>query len=452
MSKYSRRRILRGMVNGTAVSVALPLLNCFLNANGTALASGKPMPVRFGTWFWGLGATNAIFVPQQVGRGYDIPSQLAPVARVREHVNLFTNLMAFRDGEPNLCHHSGWVIGRAGVAPKAEGDKPGETLDITIAGQIGRTTRYRTLTATATGDFRNTVSYENANAPSPPEISPINFYSRLFGPDFQDPNAPGFTPNPRAIARRSVLSGVMGEIKTLERTVGAEDRQRLDEYFSGLRHLEQQFDQQLTKPEQIAACHAPPVIKEEPRMGNEESLVAERHRMLTELMVMAVTCDQTRVFNMTYSDAQANTTQAGYEKPHHTTTHEERVDDQLHYQPHCAWFSARAIEAWASFVEAFAKVKEGDGTLLDNVLIYANTDHGEARIHSLDNMVAFTAGRAGGRIKTGLHIDAGRTSVTRVGFTAMRAMGLDVPSWGVRSNNTSQEFAEIVADSRSIPG
>jgi hypothetical protein len=187
-------------------------------------------------------------------------------------------------------------------------------------------------------------------------------------------------------------------------------------------------------------------------MGNEESLVAERHRMLTELMVMAVTCDQTRVFNMTYSDAQANTTQAGYEKPHHTTTHEERVDDQMHYQPHCAWFSARAIEAWASFVEAFAKVKEGDGTLLDNVLIYANTDHGEARIHSLDNMVAFTAGRAGGRIKTGLHIDAGRTSVTRVGFTAMRAMGLDVPSWGVRSNNTSQEFAEIVADSRSVHG
>jgi hypothetical protein len=103
-------------------------------------------------------------------------------------------------------------------------------------------------------------------------------------------------------------------------------------------------------------------------------------------------------------------------------------------------------------VEAFAKVKEGDGTLLDNVLIYANTDHGEARIHSLDNMVAFTAGRAGGRIKTGLHIDAGRTSVTRVGFTAMRAMGLDVPSWGVRSNNTSQEFAEIVADSRSVHG
>jgi hypothetical protein len=448
MSKYSRRRVLRGMLNGTAVSVALPFLNCFLNSNGTALASGKPMPVRFGTWFWGLGATNAIFVPKKVGLDYDIPTQLSPIERIRHHVNLFTNLMAFRDGEPNLCHHSGWVIGRAGIAPKSEVDKPGETIDITVANQIGRTTRFRTLTATATGDFRNTVSYESANAPNPPDISPISFYARLFGPDFQDPNAPSFTPNPRAMARRSVLSGVMGEIKGLERSVGTEDRRRLDEYFTGLRHLEQQFDQQLTKPEQIAACHAPPALTSEPRMGNEESLVAERHRMLTELMVMAVACDQTRVFNMTYSDASANTTQAGYEKPHHTTTHEERVEEQYGYQPHCAWFSARAIEAWASFVEAFTKVKEGDGTLLDNMLIYANTDHGEARVHSLDKMVAFTAGRAGGKVKAGLHIDAAQTSVTRVGFTAMRAMGLDIPAWGVRSNNTSKEFGEILADSR----
>ena len=45
-----RRRLLRGMLNGGAVTLALPLLNTFLNGNGNALADGKPMPVRFGTW------------------------------------------------------------------------------------------------------------------------------------------------------------------------------------------------------------------------------------------------------------------------------------------------------------------------------------------------------------------------------------------------------------------
>ncbi len=288
------------------------------------------------------------------------------------------------------------------------------------------------------------VSYENENSPNPPEISPLEFYSRLFGADFQDPNSPVFTPSPRVMVRRSVLSVVQDEVKSLQKTVGARDKERLDEYFTGLRHLEKQFDQQLTKPEPIAACHAPPVITSDPRMGVDVEMVKTRHRQLTDLMVMAVACDQTRVFNMAYSNAQANTVRAGYEKPHHTTTHEEAIDKTLGYQPNHAYFASRAIEEWAYFVEAFTKVREGGGTLLDNMLIYANTDHGEARIHSLNNMISFTAGRAGGRAKTGLHVDAGGTGVTRVGYTALRIMGLEVPAWGAKSNMTSSPFNEIV--------
>ena len=70
MRKWSRRRILNGMLNGSAVSVALPLLNCFLNENGTALASGVPIPMRFGTWSWGLGMNKAVFVPKKTGTNF----------------------------------------------------------------------------------------------------------------------------------------------------------------------------------------------------------------------------------------------------------------------------------------------------------------------------------------------------------------------------------------------
>ncbi len=76
-------------------------------------------------------------------------------------------------------------------------------------------------------------------------------------------------------------------------------------------------------------------------------------------MVMAVACDQTRVFNMAYSNAQANTVRSGYEKPHHTTTHEEPIDAALGYQPNHAYFASRAIEEWAYFVESFSKIREG---------------------------------------------------------------------------------------------
>ncbi len=445
MMDFTRRRVLRGVLDGGAVTLALPLLNCFLNGNGNALAAGKPMPVRFGTWFWGLGMTASIFVPKQAGANWELTEETQSWKNIKQHMNLFTGLTAFRDTDPNLCHYSGWVINMTGQSPKAGGDKPGETLDTTISNQVGRTTRFKTLTATATGDVRSTVSYESANAPTNPEVSPINFYTRLFGPDFQDPNAPTFNPNPKTMVRKSVLSGVIGEIKGLEREIGSEDKQRLDQYLTGLRHLERQFDQQLTKPDPIEACKAPKAVTSEPELGGEATIVATRHKLMTDLMVMAVACDQTRVFNMNYSSASANTTKAGYEKPHHTTTHEERVDDHLGYQENCSWFTRRSLEAWAYYVEAFSKVKEGDGTLLDNMLLYAFTDHGYARIHSLDNMAAMTAGRAGGKVKTGLHIKAAGATTGRLGYTMQRVMGLDINSWGARSNNTSKEFGEILA-------
>ena len=111
---------------------------------------------------------------------------------MREHVNLYTHFDAFRDTAPNLCHYTGWVILRSGIAPMTYGDLRGETIDVTIARKIGRTTRFQTLTATATGDVRNTFSYENANSLNAAEWSPVNFYTKLFGPGYQDPNASTF--------------------------------------------------------------------------------------------------------------------------------------------------------------------------------------------------------------------------------------------------------------------
>jgi hypothetical protein len=59
-------------------------------------------------------------------------------------------------------------------------------------------------------------------------------------------------------------------------------------------------------------------------------------------------------------------------------------------------------------------------------------------------MAAMTAGRAGGRVKTGLHVDAKGTTSARLGYTMQRVMGLDINSWGARSNNTSKELGEIL--------
>ena len=83
---FNRRTVLRGTIMGAAVTVPIPFLDCFLNGNGTALADGSAMPVRFGTWFWGLGMTKSIFVPKKTGGVRRISAPKPKLARAQHWV------------------------------------------------------------------------------------------------------------------------------------------------------------------------------------------------------------------------------------------------------------------------------------------------------------------------------------------------------------------------------
>ena len=444
MNDFSRRRLLRGMLDGGAVTVALPLLDCFLNGNGTALADGKPLPVRFGLWSWGLGMNRSVFVPKKFGKDFDFPEEIQSLAPFKDHINLLSNFTVYRDAAPLVGHVTGWIISRTGAPPNGSGPAL-ETYDIKIANQISRAQRFKSLTATASASARTSYSYEDANTANPAEYSPLDFYARLFGPDFSDPNAKDFRPSPRVMARKSTLSAVMEEASWINKRVGSADKARLDQYFSGLRHLEKQFDQQLTKPEPIAACHPDAAPRESDiKMGNESPFVVQRNVMMSKLLAMAVACDQTRVINMAYCDMSSNTSKPGYEKPHHTCSHEEAIDEKLGYQPNCSWFIRRSIEGLANFIQEFANIKEGGGTLLDNMLIVADTDHGNARLHTLDDMPAFTIGRAGGKVKTGLHLDMKGTPLARLALTSLRTMGVEAEKFGGGTNLTSDAISDIL--------
>ncbi len=77
MTKFTRRSILRGLVRGAAVGVALPYLDCFLGSSGQALAAtGQRVPTRFGTWIWGCGFIPEKWIPTTTGTGYAMPKFL----------------------------------------------------------------------------------------------------------------------------------------------------------------------------------------------------------------------------------------------------------------------------------------------------------------------------------------------------------------------------------------
>ena len=166
---------------------------------------------------------------------------------------------------------------------------------------------------------------------------------------------------------------------------------------------------------------------------------------MTDLLVMALACNQTKVFNMVYSDSGSSLTRKGLDKSHHAFTHEEPVDLAKGYQLNSFDFVNAAMKEWAYFVEKLAATPEGDGSLLDRCLIYAHSDCQIAKVHSITGLPMMTAGRLNGKVKTGLHVDGKREAATRLGLTVQRLMGVPVGSWGTGSMAATKEISEILA-------
>ena len=441
----SRRTALKGMLNGAGVVVGVPLLNAFLDGNGEALAAtGSAVPVRFGTWFWGLGVNPNRWFPTKVGANYDLKPELLPIKAFQSKINVYGNFNVPLDGAPNLPHATGGPAIRTGRALTAERGLPGETFDVTIGDLIGKRSRFSSLEMSASGDARNSLSGRGGGNLNPSEVSAGGLYQRVFGTGFQDPNNATFTPDPVTMARRSVLSGVTEQRQSLMGAVGAEDKQKLDQYFTSIRQLENQLDVQLTKPEPMQACVVPHKIPELPVYAEIET-VMKNHEFMTDLLVMALACDQTRVFNMMFNNGASSLTRIGSTITHHQLTHEEVLDNRLGYQPEATYFLTRIMEAWVYFVSALDKVKEGNRTLLDNTLVLAHSETEFAKFHTIDNIPIMTAGGAGGRVKTGLFVDGVGTPVSRVGLSIQQAFGVPVDRWGTKSMETNRTITEIMA-------
>ncbi len=444
-TKLTRRGFLRGTLGGVAVSVGLPFLDIFLNTNGDAMAAtGAPLPQRFGTWFFGCGMNPLRWDPATQGNDWELTPELLPIAPMRDRMNILSGFSVLLDGEANQVHRSGVFGALCGGAPKTTESVAGPTLDVLISDAIGTRTRFRSLEMAATGNPRHSNSLRDVSSVNPAEPSALGLYTRIFGPGFADPNAADFSPDPSVLLRKSALSVVTQDRRRLERQLGQSDRARLDQYFTAVRQLEQQLELQLQKPPPLQACRIPTAPVDLPHDTEIDDVIAN-HALMAQTLALALACDQTRVFNMQFSDRASSLRMPGSTDTHHTLTHEEPRDATLGYQPKATVFVLKGMEAWTSFVQTLDAVPEGAGTLLDNCLVMAHSETSEANTHSVVGLPFMTAGRAGGRLRTGLHVSGVGDSASRVGLTLQQAMGLNVGQWGTDQNQTDKPITEILA-------
>jgi hypothetical protein len=440
----NRRHVLRGAMAGGTLALGLPLLDCMLNENGEAFAdTGKPLPTRFATWYWPHGLGEGDWVPKSAGADYELPAQCSDLKPMQKKLNFFSGGQVFRDGQPNVTHFTGVQGLMTGKVTKA-GEYFG-SIDTLIAENIGAQSRFRTLQVSCSGEPKASWSGTSDGGVQAAEVSPYALYMRIFGPEYRDPNAASFTPDPQVILRRSVLSGITDARNDMMRKWGAADRAKLDRYFTSVRDLEQKLDVQLQKPEPLAACTKPPEVANDD--GHILTLTREalvRHDLFTQLFAHAMACDQTRVVNLAISISFSGLRRDGDPVSHHTWTHEEPPDPKTGIQPTCGWFQQAYMKALHDFAAAFDNIQEGDKTLLDRMIVFAFTDHGKPRFHSLQDMPVITLGSGNGRLKTGLHVPRQGEAVTRVSYTIQQALGVPVSAWGTGSNRITSPIPGIL--------
>ncbi len=439
IESITRRRLLRGMLQGTAVGVGLPILDMFLNENGSALASGEQLPTCFGTWFWGLGLGSTDWAPKKTGKDFELTVFLKNFEPIRDKINIYSGMHAFADG------------GRTNHGPAAQvmltGSSPGfssvyrKSVDSIIADKLVMRTRFPSLEVNCSGDEGMTFNARNDDAMKPPELSPATLYQRIFGAGYVDPNAAEFTPDPGVMLRKSALSAVKDERQVLMKKVGANDRDRLDEFFTSLRGLEQKLALELEKPAPMPSCEVPEGGQR--KKGYLIDNIMHNHDLFVDLIAHALSCGQTRIFNM--SSGFNSIRELGDPSHHHLYTHEEQVDPELGYQPITYWFAMKYMKAFRDLVQKLDSIREGDSTLLDRTLVLAYTDHGDAMLHLMDWLPIFTAGGANGGMKTGLHVAAEGDPCTRVTLTCQQAMGLPVREWGAGANTVNRALTEVLS-------
>src|SRR6188768_4473956 len=189
MKALNRRTILRGMLaGGVAASIPLPLLEAMLNESGTALAqSAMPLSPLYVTWFFGYGVLPGLWKPAKTGTGtgWDLSSQLKPLASVKSYLTVISGL----EGKlvvPGNEHPSGSAAATTG-APLSGNAVRAPSIDQIVADVISAGAPFRSLEvgvtpATPNGnpDSLHTVSHKGPSAMNSPIYDPKAVFTRLF--------------------------------------------------------------------------------------------------------------------------------------------------------------------------------------------------------------------------------------------------------------------------------
>ena len=399
-----RRMHRRTFLRGAGAALALPWLEAMTPPLMARQRTAAAAPRRIGFVYIPHGVIMNQWTPAAAGAAFEFTPILQPLEPYRNDLIVVSNLTRAAAVDNHACSASAWLTGVAAKRTDGPDFRNGESVDQVIAREIGQDTTFPTLEL-ATEDFTglvgacdpgyscayiNTLNWQTPTTPLPMEINPRVVFDRLFGS--------GRTAADRAARReidRSLLDFVAGDLRQLERGLGAADKARLDEYLGYVREIERRIQ----RAEERA--HNTPEVPNAP-VGVPESY-EEHVGLMFDLLALAYQADLTRVFTfmMAREVSQRTYPEIGVTEPHHTISHHGNRPAAITSH---ATLNAHHVTLFARFIERLSTTREGDGTLLDHSLIVYGSGMSDGNGHTGGPLPHVLLGKAGGRVRGNRHL------------------------------------------------
>ena len=425
----NRRSFLKGM----GVALQLPLLDIMAPTKALASTSAATAPKRLIWCFQPNGFYPDTWNPKGEGKGCELPRVLQPFESYRDQMTIFRQL------NNNAKQHAGNVTAlltghQAEPDPETGRHRSAKSIDQTIADHIAGDTPMRSLEIGVdhppTGycastslplSYGSTIAWRTPLQPLPVEVRPRAIFERILQSNTK------LTPRERSF-RKSVLDLVHEDAKAIQKIGSNSDRRRVDEFLESVRSIELRLERAeaddprlwtpLTKPDE-ALLQPPPAGVPHSR--------PEHIKLLTDLLVLALWTDTTRVSTFMLGASQCNADFSflnGVNQPFHEgCSHHGFQEAKISQYVTINEFHAQCA---AEMLRRLDDIDEGDGSLLDHSLVFFGSSLKDGHVHASDDLPLTAIGGLHGRVPhSGNYFAPEDSHVGRLHATTLKWYGID---------------------------
>jgi len=429
-----------------SATVALPLLDAMIPAL-TAAVNTPAKPIRrLGVVYHPNGVIYDKWLPKGAGADFELSPTLAGLQPFRDKLIVVTGLSmdqaeALGDGGGDHSRACGGYLNGVHVRKSDTVVEAGMSMDQIAARAFERETQLSSLQLQMDENsiigscdvgyscaYSSTISWLTPTLPLMAENNPRVVFERLFGAsDSTDPKVRAA----RLHQDRSILDSVMDRVKELQRRLGAADNRRVNDYLTSLRDVERRIQ----KTEEQSAKEVPDVARP---AGIPESFDDHAH-LLYDLQLLAYQSDITRVSTFMYGREQSPRPypQIGVPEPHHPVTHHQNDPEKM---AKCAKIQQYHLKLFADYLEKLRNTPDGDGSLLDHVMILYGAAISNSDRHTHGPLPTLLVGGGAGTLKGGRHlVYPEHTPLTNLQLTMLNLLGVPTDKLG----DSTGQFKEL---------